>query len=53
MRKAVLQLSMHTGTSIGYFRSMTLRDFLQTVKDFIEISEQIAQYRKEAFRRRR
>jgi hypothetical protein len=41
---------MKTGTSIGYFRSMTIRDFMLTVKDFIEIMEGINEARREAMR---
>lgn len=48
-----MRLSMETGTSIGYFRSMTLRDFVQTIRDYVEITEENAQIRKEALRRKR
>lgn len=53
LRKAVLQLSMYTYTPVSYYRSMTIRDFMQTVRDYIEITQEISRVRKEAWRRRR
>ena len=45
-------MAMYTYTPMSYFRSMTIREFLQTVQDYIEITKDIAQARKEAWRRR-
>lgn len=44
---------MYTYTPIPYYQGMTVRHFLQAVKDYIEVTEEDAQIRKEAYRRRR
>ena len=41
---------MKTGTGIDYFRSMTLFDLLNTVKDFVEIMDDINTATRKAWR---
>lgn len=41
LRKTCIRMTMKTGTGLDYFRSRPIFDFLQTVKDFVEVLDEI------------
>ena len=43
LRKTCLYLTMRTGTGLDYYGGMGLYDFMNTVKAFTEIQEELAQ----------
>ena len=43
---------MQMGTGLDYLRSLSFLDLLGTIKDFVEVNEEINEYRKKAMKKR-
>ena len=52
LRKICIRLTMQMGTSYDYFMSLTLRQLLLLVKDFIEVNNEDAEARRKAVKKK-
>lgn len=52
LRKTCIRLSMKMGTGMDYFTSLSLFELMQTVKDFVEVMNDINEAQRKAVKRK-
>lgn len=53
LRKTCIRLSMKMGTGMDYFVSLSLFELMQTVKDFVEVMNDINEAHRKAVKSKR
>ena len=53
LRKSCIRMSMETGTGLDYYLGLSLSQLIGTIKDFVEVVEEINEARRKAVKKKK